>query len=83
MKFESDVVIGLEIHVELATESKLFCPCATHGDDNPNSRVCPICLGHPGSKPVLNKKAVEYALRLCLALNCDISKELIFSRKSY
>ena len=83
MKFKSDVVIGLEVHVELATDSKLFCGCATYGSDKPNSRTCEVCLGHPGSKPVLNKKAVDYALRLGLALNCRISPELIFSRKSY
>ncbi len=83
MKFTSDVVIGLEIHVELATDSKLFCGCATYGSDKPNSRTCEVCLGHPGSKPVLNKKAVDYALKLGLALNCKISPELIFSRKSY
>jgi aspartyl-tRNA(Asn)/glutamyl-tRNA(Gln) amidotransferase subunit B len=82
-RFTSDIVIGLEIHVELATDSKLFCSCPTHGDDTPNSRTCPVCLGHPGSKPVVNKKAIDYALKLCLALNCSINKELIFSRKSY
>jgi aspartyl-tRNA(Asn)/glutamyl-tRNA(Gln) amidotransferase subunit B len=82
-KFTSDIVIGLEIHAELATDSKLFCGCPTHGSDEPNSRTCPVCLGMPGSKPVLNKKAVEYALKLCIALGCDISPELIFSRKSY
>jgi len=82
-KFTSDVVIGLEIHAELATESKLFCGCATHGSDEPNSRVCEVCLGMPGCKPVLDKKAVEYVLKLCLALECDVSPELIFSRKSY
>ncbi|TKJ17522.1 Asp-tRNA(Asn)/Glu-tRNA(Gln) amidotransferase GatCAB subunit B [Candidatus Woesearchaeota archaeon B3_Woes] len=82
-KFTSDVVIGLEIHVELATDTKLFCGCSTHGDDKPNSRTCEVCLGHPGSKPVLNKKAVDYALKLGLALNCKVAPELIFSRKSY
>jgi len=82
-EFTSDVVIGLEIHVELATDSKLFCGCATYGNDEPNTRTCEVCLGMPGSKPVLNKKAVEYALRLCLALGCKINPELIFSRKSY
>ena len=82
-KFTSDVVVGLEIHVELATDSKLFCGCATHGSDVPNSRTCPTCLGHPGSKPVLNKKALEYALKLALALNCKIASDLVFSRKSY
>jgi aspartyl-tRNA(Asn)/glutamyl-tRNA(Gln) amidotransferase subunit B len=82
-KFDSDVVIGLEIHIELNTASKLFCGCATKGSEEPNSRVCPICLGHPGSKPVLNKKALEYALKLGIALNCEIDSELVFSRKSY
>ena len=83
--FKSDVVIGLEIHVELKTASKLFCSCKRAGDENetPNSRCCPICLGHPGSKPVLNKKAVEYAIKLALATKSKIAKELIFSRKSY
>src|SRR3989338_3693210 len=81
--FTSDIVIGLEIHSELDTKTKLFCPCPTHGSEEPNTRTCPTCLGMPGSKPVLNKKAVEFALKLCLALNCKISPELIFSRKSY
>ena len=84
-KFTSDVVIGLEIHVELNTKTKLFCSCPREVVDGeePNSRCCPVCLGLPGSKPVLNKKAVEYALKLCIALKCDISPKLIFSRKSY
>jgi len=83
MNFKSDVVIGIEVHVELKTDSKLFCGCARSGDDEPNSRTCPVCLGHPGSKPVLNKKAVEYAIKLALATKSKIAKELIFSRKSY
>ncbi|MFC1768811.1 Asp-tRNA(Asn)/Glu-tRNA(Gln) amidotransferase subunit GatB [Nanoarchaeota archaeon] len=83
MKFTSDIVIGLEIHVEIDTKTKLFCGCPTSGSDEPNSRTCEVCLGMPGSKPVTNKKAIEYALRLCLALGCKISDELIFSRKSY
>lgn len=85
MNFTTDVVIGLEIHVELATNSKLFCGCKRAGDKDelPNTRVCPICLGHPGSKPVLNKKVVDYALKLALATDSDIAKELVFSRKSY
>ena len=86
-KFTSDIVIGLEVHAEIDTKTKLFCHCSkkpkNKQEDLPNSRCCPICLGHPGSKPVLNKKAVEFALKLCLALNCEISPELIFSRKSY
>ncbi len=83
MSFTSDVVIGLEIHVELATRTKLFCGCLRVGEGIPNSRVCPVCLGHPGSKPVLNKKAVEYAIKLALATKSKISRELVFSRKSY
>lgn len=82
MEFKGDVVIGLEIHVELDTKSKMFCRCPTTAE-KPNSACCPVCLGHPGSKPVLNKKAVDSALKLCLALDCKISPELIFSRKSY
>jgi len=81
--FTTDIVIGLEIHVELNTDSKLFCGCATKGSEEPNSRTCPICLGHPGSKPILNKKAVDYAIKLGLALKSKIDSELIFSRKSY
>src|SRR3989339_762298 len=86
MEFKSDVVIGLECHLELATETKLFCGCPTYvkdQEDKPNTRVCETCLGMPGSKPVLNKKAVEFAIKIALALNCKISPELIFSRKSY
>jgi len=83
-KFDTDIVIGLEIHTEIDIHTKLFCGCQkAKKDDLPNSRCCPTCLGMPGSKPVLNKKAVEFALKLCLALNCEISPELIFSRKSY
>ncbi len=82
-KFNSDIIIGLEVHCELDTKTKLFCSCSTKGNEEPNTRTCPVCLGHPGSKPVLNKKAVEFALKLCLALSCEISPELIFSRKSY
>ena len=81
--FTSDVIIGIECHVELNTKTKLFCSCPTHGSEEPNTRTCVTCLGMPGSKPVLNKKAVEFALKLCLALNCEVSPELIFSRKSY
>ncbi len=83
MKFKSDIVIGLEIHAELNTKSKLFCGCPTEGSEEPNTRVCPTCLGHPGSKPVLNKKALDFGIKLCLALNCKISPEIVFSRKSY
>jgi len=85
MDFKSDVVIGIECHVELKTDSKLFCGCKRAGeaDEKPNSRTCEVCLGHPGSKPVLNKKAVEYAIKLALATKSKIAPDLIFSRKSY
>jgi len=82
-EFNSDIVIGLEIHIELNTETKLFCSCRRTGSDEPNTRTCEVCLGMPGAKPVLNKKALDYALKLALALKMDIAKELIFSRKSY
>ena len=82
MNFKTDVVIGIECHVELNTNTKLFCSCKTIADE-PNTATCEVCLGFPGSKPVLNKKAVDYALRLCMALGCKIAPELIFSRKSY
>lgn len=78
-----DSIIGLEVHVSLNTKTKLFCGCPLTGSEDPNSRVCDICVGFPGSKPVLNKRSMEFALRLCLALNCKISQELIFSRKIY
>ena len=83
MKLNSDVIIGMEVHVQLDTKTKLFCGCATQGSDEPNTRTCVTCLGMPGSKPRLNKKAVEYALKLALATNSKISKKLVFSRKSY
>jgi len=84
-EFTSDIVIGIECHLELKTDSKLFCSCKRAGEENerPNTRTCPTCLGHPGSKPVLNKKAVEYATKLALATKSKISHELVFSRKSY
>lgn len=82
-QFTGDIVIGLEIHVELNTKTKLFCGCARTGGEIPNTRVCPICLGHPGTRPVLNKKAVDYALKIARALGCTINGDLIFSRKGY
>ncbi len=83
MNFTSDTVIGIECHVELATKSKLFCSCPTSGSEIPNTLTCPTCNGFPGSKPVANKKAIEYAIKLALALNCKINSEIIFSRKVY
>ncbi len=83
MGFTTDIVIGLEVHAELKTKTKLFCSCARTGDDAPNSRTCPVCLGHPGSKPVLNRRAVGHALKLALAVGSKVSTQLMFSRKSY
>ncbi|VVB75185.1 Aspartyl/glutamyl-tRNA(Asn/Gln) amidotransferase subunit B [uncultured archaeon] len=82
MSDETTVMIGLEIHASLNTKSKLFCACATDST-LPNSSCCPICLGHPGSKPVLNEKAVEFATKIGLALNCKINEDFFFSRKTY
>ncbi len=78
-----EAVIGLEVHAQLSTDSKLFCGCSTHFGNPPNSNVCPICLGHPGVLPVLNQRVVEFALRLGLALNCEINTKSIFARKNY
>ena len=78
------VMIGLEIHVHLLTKSKLFCDCpADYGENDPNSNTCPICLGYPGSKPVLNKKVIDFAIMVAEALNCKIASEMFFSRKTY
>ncbi len=81
--FITDIVIGLEVHVELDCNTKLFCSCPTKGSEEPNTRTCEVCLGMPGSKPVLNERAVEYAVKLCMATHCEISPILVFSRKSY
>lgn len=78
-----EIVIGLEIHVELLTDSKVFCGCATDFGGEPNTRVCPICLGLPGSLPVLNAKALEYAVKTGLALGCEIAPFSKFDRKNY
>lgn len=78
-----ETVIGLEVHVELHTNSKIFCGCATQFGALPNTQTCPICLGHPGVLPVLNQQAVEYAIKAALALNCHISPVSKFDRKNY
>ncbi len=77
------VKIGLEIHVQLNTKTKLFCRCPTKETEAPNEHTCPVCLGFPGSKPMLNKKAVEYAIMVARALNCKVNRTFIFSRKNY
>lgn len=78
-----DVVIGLEIHAELKTESKAFCGCKNEFGGEPNTRCCPVCLGMPGTLPVLNKKALEYTVKAGLAMNCKISKFSKLDRKNY
>ena len=80
---EYEVVIGLEVHVQLKTESKLFCGCSTKFGSEPNSQTCPVCLGLPGVLPVFNKKALEYTVRTALALNCQIQEFSKFDRKNY
>lgn len=81
---DEEVIIGLEVHCQLDTNTKLFCGCSTdYRDDEPNTHVCPICLGLPGSLPRINRKAVEFALKVAKALNCRVLEESEFSRKNY
>ncbi len=81
MDFET--VIGLEVHAQMLTETKIFCGCSTKFGGAPNSHTCPVCLGMPGVLPVLNKKVVEYAMKMALATNCVINKSCSFARKNY
>ena len=78
-----ETIIGLEVHVELATRTKIFCGCSTAFGGAPNTHTCPVCTGMPGSLPVLNKKVVEFALRAGLATNCSINQYCKFDRKNY
>ncbi|MDB4867245.1 MAG: gatB [Cohnella sp.] len=80
-KFET--VVGLEVHVELHTRSKIFCGCSTSFGAPPNTHTCPICLGHPGVLPVLNRQAVEYAMKAAMAINCEVAEWCKFDRKNY
>ncbi|MDO4284518.1 MAG: Asp-tRNA(Asn)/Glu-tRNA(Gln) amidotransferase subunit GatB [Eubacteriales bacterium] len=80
---EYELVIGLEVHVELATKTKIFCGCSTAFGAKPNAHTCPVCTGMPGSLPVLNKQVLEYAIAVGLATNCDITRYSKFDRKNY
>lgn len=81
MKYET--VIGLEIHAQLLTKSKIFCGCSTQFGAKPNTNICPVCTGQPGVLPVLNKKVIELAIKTALALNCKIEPRSVFARKNY
>lgn len=78
-----ETVVGLEVHVELHTKSKIFCGCSTSFGAPPNTHTCPVCLGHPGVLPVLNRQAVEYAMKAAMAINCEVAEWCKFDRKNY
>ena len=80
---EYEAVIGLEVHAQLKTRSKLFCSCSTRFGQDPNTNTCPVCTGMPGMLPVLNKKAVEYAAKMALAVGCQVKGKSVFARKNY
>ena len=83
MNDKYDIVIGLEVHAELKTNSKVFCSCANAFGSEPNTNCCPVCIGLPGALPVLNKKAVELTIKAGLCMGCDINKTAVFERKNY
>ena len=83
MSKQYETVIGLEVHIELATKTKIFCGCSTEFGGAPNVHTCPVCTGMPGSLPVLNKQVVDHALAIGLATNCHITRVCKFDRKNY
>ena len=83
MSVELEPVIGLEIHVQLATRTKMFCGCELSFGEEPNTRTCPVCLGLPGSLPVVNAQAIHFGLMIGLALECELAPRSIFHRKNY
>jgi aspartyl-tRNA(Asn)/glutamyl-tRNA(Gln) amidotransferase subunit B len=80
---EYEAVIGLEIHVQLSTRTKMFCGCSLSFGDEPNSHTCPVCLGHPGTLPTMNEEAIHYALKIAAALECEVPDRSEFARKNY
>src|SRR3990170_3552124 len=78
-----EIIIGLEVHVQLLAESKMFCACSTRFGAPPNTQTCPVCIGMPGSLPVMNRKAFELALKTAVALNCEIPRFTKWDRKNY
>ena len=83
MNTEYEMIIGLEVHIELKTETKIFCSCPTGFGAEPNTQCCPVCAGLPGALPVLNKKVVEYAVKAGLATHCQIARLSRQDRKNY
>ena len=83
MSHKYEAVIGLEVHAQLKTKTKIFCGCSTAFGAEPNSQTCPVCLGMPGVLPVMNRSALEFALKIGLATDCQIASESIFARKNY
>ena len=82
-KVEYEPVIGLEIHVQLSTRTKMFCGCELSFNDPPNTHTCPTCLGLPGALPVVNERAIHYGIMIGLALGCEIAERSLFHRKNY